>query len=150
MRSLRVSDLLQKLLRESYSGENVQVRGDSSVAVLAHEATLTQMLFNLISNGLKFKKPDTQPRVEIAITRREEGMLRIAVADNGIGIMPQHLGKLFRVFERLHGVEEYPGTGIGLAIVKRGSERMGGRCGVESKEGEGSTFWVELPEAKTK
>jgi len=55
---------------------------------------------------------------------------------------------LFKVFERLHGVEEYPGTGIGLAIVKRGSERMGGSCGVESKPGEGSNFWVELPEAR--
>jgi len=150
MQSIRVSQLAEKLLRENYSGEKVVVQGDSWLAVLAHEPTLTQMLLNLISNGLKFQKPDTAPRVEIAITRGDEGMVRIAVADNGIGILPQHLGKLFRVFERLHGVEEYPGTGIGLAIVKRGSERMGGRCGAESKEGEGSTFWVELPEAKAK
>src|ERR1051326_7071035 len=102
---------------------------------------------NLISNALKYHNPAVEPRVTVDLAAAPNGMVRIAVIDNGIGIAQQHLGKLFRVFERLHGVEEYPGTGIGLAIVKRGTERMGGRCGVESKVGEGSTFWIELPEA---
>jgi len=101
---------------------------------------------NLISNGIKFQKPGVPPEIKITATRMRERMIRISVTDNGIGIQPDHVSRLFKVFERLHGIEQYPGTGIGLAIVKRGSERMGGRCGVESKVGEGSNFWVELPE----
>jgi signal transduction histidine kinase len=112
--------------------------------VNAHRPTLSQILVNLISNGLKFHKPNEAPRVHVSVSRKAEAMVRIAVADNGIGIQPQHIARLFRVFERLHGVDEYPGTGMGLAIVKRGAERMGGSCGVDSKVGEGSTFWVEL------
>lgn len=67
--------------------------------------------------------------------------------DNGIGIEPKYQAQIFRVFERLHGVETYPGTGIGLAIVHKGMERMGGRAGVESQVGQGSRFWIELPQA---
>ena len=69
------------------------------------------------------------------------------VEDNGIGVAPEHQRRIFNVFERLHGSEAYPGTGIGLAIVRKGAERMGGRYGVESDVGRGSRFWVELPEA---
>lgn len=71
--------------------------------------------------------------------------IRLWIADNGIGINPNHQARIFRAFERLHGVEVYPGTGIGLAIVKRGIERLGGRVGVESAVHQGSRFWIELP-----
>ena len=64
--------------------------------------------------------------------------------DNGIGIAPKNIPKLFAIFQRLHTREEYSGTGMGLAIVKRAVERMHGRVGVESDEGKGSCFWVEL------
>jgi signal transduction histidine kinase len=67
--------------------------------------------------------------------------------DNGIGIAPEHQERIFRVFERLHGNETYPGTGIGLAIVRKGLERMGGRSGVESQPDQGSRFWIALPKA---
>ncbi len=70
--------------------------------------------------------------------------IRLWVADNGIGISPEHQKRIFRVFERLHGVEAYPGTGIGLAIVYKGVERMGGLVGVESQLGKGSRFWIQL------
>jgi signal transduction histidine kinase len=73
--------------------------------------------------------------------------VRLWVEDNGIGIAREHQPKLFRVFERLHGREDYPGTGIGLAIVRRALERMGGSAGVESAPGEGSRFWIELKES---
>ena len=71
-------------------------------------------------------------------------IIRLWVEDNGIGIAPEHQKRIFRVFERLHGIESYPGTGIGLAIVKKGVDRMGGQVGVESQVGQGSRFWIQL------
>jgi PAS domain S-box-containing protein len=71
-------------------------------------------------------------------------IIRLWVEDNGIGIAPEHQKRIFRVFERLHGIESYPGTGIGLAIVKKGADRMGGHVGVESQLGQGSRFWIQL------
>ena len=64
--------------------------------------------------------------------------------DNGIGIAPEHLEKIFAPFQRLHGKQTYPGTGLGLAIVRKGAERMGGGAGVESEPGKGSRFWIDL------
>ncbi len=72
------------------------------------------------------------------------GLIRLWVEDNGIGIAPEHQKRIFRVFERLHGIESYPGTGIGLAIVQKGVDRMGGQVGVESQLGQGSRFWIQL------
>jgi len=115
-------------------------------SVLAHRAALSQVLTNLISNALKFVAPDTLPSVRI-YARHDDGAVRLTVEDNGIGIEASHLGRIFGVFERLHSTTEYPGTGIGLAIVLKGVERMGGRVGVESEPGHGSRFWIELPAA---
>jgi len=72
-------------------------------------------------------------------------MLRICVQDQGIGIAPQHHKKIFGLFQRLHSHDSYPGTGIGLAIVRKAMERMGGRAWAESQPGEGATFYLELP-----
>lgn len=70
--------------------------------------------------------------------------IRLTETSNSV-IAPQYHEQIFRIFERLHGVESYPGTGIGLAIVQRGIERIGGRSGVESQVGQGSRFWIKLP-----
>jgi len=114
--------------------------------VQAHYATLAQVVGNLVSNALKFVEPPKTPHVKL--WAEEDGeVVRLWVEDNGIGIAPQHHERIFRVFERLHGVDKYPGTGIGLAIVRRGAERMGGKVGVESEPGHGSRFFVELPRA---
>ncbi len=142
--AITVRPLVQKLIQENFSDQNILVEVESKVSVLAHEPTLSQIIVNLISNGIKFQKPGIPPQVIVSATRAGR-MIRISFADNGIGIQSHHLNRLFKVFERLHGVEEYPGTGIGLAIVKRGCERMGGQCGVDSQPRQGSTFWVELP-----
>jgi len=115
-------------------------------AVLAHRETLRQVVGNLISNAMKFVTPGVVPNVRIRSEVRD-GRRRLWVHDNGIGIDPRYHANIFRVFERLHGIETYPGTGIGLAIVRRGTERMGGRVGLESAPGEGTSFWIELPTA---
>ena len=114
--------------------------------VLAHEPTLGQVLFNLVNNALKFVAPETRPVVQVRaeeVPSGEEGRVRVWVEDEGIGIAPEHQEQVFRLFARLHG-EQYPGTGVGLAIVQKGIERMGGRVGVESAPGQGSRFWFEL------
>jgi signal transduction histidine kinase len=115
--------------------------------VLAHRAVLGQIVTNLLTNAIKFTRPDRPPRVRV---RGEDGRgrVRLWVEDNGIGIEPQHRERIFRAFERLHGVQQYPGTGIGLAIVQKGATRLGGQAGVESEPGVGSRFWVELAAAE--
>ncbi|MDX2243866.1 MAG: PAS domain S-box protein [Leptolyngbyaceae cyanobacterium bins.302] len=112
--------------------------------VLAHRTTLIQIVMNLISNALKFVEPGIQPQIAIEFFL-DANWAYLSIRDNGIGIAPEHQSRIFRVFERLHGVEAYSGTGIGLAIVDKGIERMGGRVGVESWLGQGSRFWIALP-----
>jgi PAS domain S-box-containing protein len=112
-------------------------------AVMGQARILTQIVSNLLGNAIKFVASATRPEVKVWTEERGE-RVRLWVEDNGIGIDPEHQARIFRVFERLHGVETYPGTGIGLAIVNKGANRMGGEAGVESIVGKGSRFWVEL------
>lgn len=116
--------------------------------VQGHHATLVQVVANLISNALKFVARDVRPGVRIRAKRRGP-VVQLQVKDNGIGIPRADQERIFAPFERLHGDETFPGTGIGLATVRKGITRMGGKVGVESRPGHGSTFWIELPAAKT-
>ena len=113
-------------------------------AVVAHATTLRQVLVNLIGNALKFVAGNKEPQVRLRTEERPDGMVRIWVEDNGIGIPPEFHERIFQVFQRLH-TTSYAGTGIGLAIVRKGVERMSGRVGLNSTPGEGSRFWIELP-----
>ncbi|MEN6341249.1 MAG: ATP-binding protein [Methanospirillum sp.] len=117
---------------------------DPLPVVMADPLQLAQVFSNLISNAVKFRRPDVPLRVHVGV-RRADGFCEFSVSDNGIGIAPEYLDQIFVIFQRLHTKETYPGTGIGLAIVKRIVERHGGRIRVESTPGEGSTFFFTLP-----
>jgi signal transduction histidine kinase len=116
-------------------------------AVLASPAVLRQVLNNLVSNALKFMLPGARTTITMR-TETVDDRVRLWIEDAGIGIHPDHHERIFEPFQRLHGVESYPGTGIGLAIVRRAVTRMGGRTGVISSPSEGSRFWIELPRSK--
>ena len=100
---------------------------------------------NSMRHGLRHKV-NSRGRIWIRMSLAENRLI-VVIEDNGIGIAPEHTERIFRVFERLHGQESYPGTGIGLAIVRRAVERMRGQAGVESELNVGSRFWIELPKA---
>lgn len=143
-----VSELLTLVERE-IRDRKVAVEVQSPLGtVFAHLPTFKQILTNLISNSIKFLAPDHPPRVKV-FTTREGKYIRLWVEDNGIGIAPEHHEKIFGLFQRLHDNQIYPGTGIGLALVRKGAERMGGRVGVLSEAGQGSRFWVDLPASQS-
>jgi len=116
--------------------------------VIGHEQTLVQVLVNLVGNAVKFVPEGVQPQVWI-LTEARRGYVRLSVDDNGVGVEPRHAERIFAVFERLHSSDRYPGSGMGLAIVRKSLERLGGRTGVEARAGGGSRFWIELPSSTT-
>jgi signal transduction histidine kinase len=134
------SDLRAEIERQRATVDLSGIRG----LVMANPASLNLIVINLFSNALKFVPRDRAPLIKAWTETAGDGFVRFCVQDNGIGIPARHIHKLFAMFQRLHTREEYPGTGIGLAIVKRAAERMQGRVGVESEEGRGSRFWVAL------
>jgi PAS domain S-box-containing protein len=114
--------------------------------MLAHEAAMSQVLSNLLENAVKFSKDSEPPQVHIWTESRDD-RVRLWIEDNGIGIPKELHTKIFGMFQKLHRESIYPGTGVGLTIVRKAIERMGGQVGVESEPNQGSRFWVELPGA---
>lgn len=115
-------------------------------AVVGDRLLVSQVLMNLLTNALKFVPEGRAPRVGIGGSR-EGAVARLWVQDNGIGIEPRFRERVFRIFERLESGERFSGTGIGLAIVSKAAERMGGKVWFESEVGKGSRFYLELPAA---
>jgi signal transduction histidine kinase len=139
-----VQSILERSADEIETVHGVITQKTPLPGVMGDRGTLENALINLISNALKFRDPQTPPRVQIWAEAGAE-RVRLWVEDNGIGIAPEYQERIFGVFERLHKNDAYPGTGIGLAMVKKAVERMGGGVGVESTLGKGSRFWIELP-----
>jgi light-regulated signal transduction histidine kinase (bacteriophytochrome) len=108
-----------------------------------------QLLQNLITNALKYRKKDAPPEITIRTHKQDNNMVRVEVQDNGIGIEEKQYNNIFVMFRRLHSRQEYDGTGIGLAVCKKIVERHNGEIGVSSTYGQGSTFWFTIPAAKT-
>jgi signal transduction histidine kinase len=116
---------------------------------LAHATMLDRVLVNLLDNAVKFVAPGVKPHIRIraeTLIVDDTAWVKLWIQDNGIGVAPEHHERIFRVFERLHDQATFEGTGIGLAIVSQGMQKMKGRAGVES-DGNGSLFWIELQAA---
>ena len=137
--------LLQALanLRATVEESGAEVVHRGLPTVRADPTQMAELFQNLVANAIKFRGAEL-PRIEIAATRDETRWV-ISVKDNGIGIDPRYFERIFQVLQRLHSREEYPGTGIGLAICRRIVERHGGRIWVESELGRGSTFFFSIP-----
>lgn len=141
---------LDKLVRDlvghypTMRAPNAVIHIEPLTDVMGHEPSLTQIISNLLSNAIKFVRPDSTPQIRIW-TEQQNGEVRICVEDAGLGIDPKYHHRLFRMFERIHPDSNFHGTGVGLAVVRKAAERMGGTVGVESDGKSGSKFWVQLP-----
>ena len=148
---VNTQELLEQIL-ESYPNlqrPDVKIELHKPLPVVqANPAALTQVFSNLLGNAVKFTKPKESPCVRVwAEPMNSDSAVRLWFEDNGIGIDKESQQRIFQMFQRLNRPELYEGTGIGLAIVKKAVERMGGKVGVESERGKGSRFWVELKRA---
>ena len=116
--------------------------------MLGDETQLSQVFQNLIGNGIKYRGA-APPRVHVGVKRDEAGDYLLSVQDNGIGIAKEYFDRIFLLFQRLHGREDYPGTGIGLTVTRKIVERHGGRIWLTSTPGEGTCFFFTLPAERT-
>jgi signal transduction histidine kinase len=140
-----VWDLAVANLQHAIAETGATVERDGPLpTVAARPREMTSMLQNLIGNGLKYRRDGVAPVVHASARRDGDGRWELAIADNGIGIEPRFHDRVFGLFQRLHTAEEYPGTGMGLAIVKKIVEGNGGSVRVESEPGHGATFYVTL------
>ena len=142
----RVVAEVQADLAAQIAERDAHITASQLPRLVGDQSQIAQLMLNLISNAIKFCPPERVPEITVSAQRLPAGW-RVDVSDNGIGIDPRHASQVFGMFQRLHGDDTFPGTGIGLAICQRIVERHGGRIWVDGFEGEGSTFSFTLPDA---
>jgi PAS domain S-box-containing protein len=143
---LIVHELLGRLERDP-TFKDAQVMVQEPLGwVMAHRLTLQQVMLNLIVNAMTFVAEGTRPQVRLSASEHD-GVVSLRIEDNGVGIPEEDRERIFQIFERLPAAERHPGMGVGLAVVRRGVERMGGTIRVDSAPGRGATFVIELPRA---
>ena len=148
---IEMSDVIAKVkkkLAQSIYESEAEIYLTNTLPVQGDKVMLGELFENLISNAIKYRSPDRNPKITIGCNS-EVDMVRYFVKDNGIGIPEKYFDNIFKAFKRLHSKIDYEGTGVGLAICKKIVEIHRGDIWVESKEGEGSTFWFKLPAAQT-
>ena len=152
LRKVPSENALQKALtnlRIMIKQSGAVVTHDALPTVRADETQLTQVFQNLVGNAIKYRRAE-DPRVHVSAARNDGNEWTFSVGDNGLGIDPQYFERIFILFQRLHGRDEFEGTGIGLSICKKIVERQGGKIWVESQPEKGSTFYFALPEIEGK
>jgi len=145
----QMSDVVRGVLRQlrmaiEESGAKIEV--SELPEVWCDDTQMASLFQNLIGNAIKFRRPDGAPVIQVS-AERGGGEWIFGVRDNGIGIEARHFERVFQVFQRLQGRENYPGNGIGLAICKKIVERQGGKIWLQSQQGQGTTFLFSLPYA---
>lgn len=139
-----VREVVERRLEAAIRDAGATVEVDELPVVMADSVQIGQVFQNLIANAIKFRAEDRPPDVHIAAERRRSDWV-VSVQDNGIGIDGEYRDLVFDMFQRLHGIGTYPGSGIGLTLARKIVQRHGGRIWFESRPGSGTTFFFTLP-----
>ena len=145
---MSLDELVQETLKElrtDMEGRTIAWKIDSLPRVEGDPPMLRLVFTNLIANALKFTRTRPEAKIEISTLNGSGGEAIVFIRDNGVGFDMQYVDKLFGVFQRLHRADEFEGTGVGLASVRRIIERHGGRVWAEGSVGGGATFYLSLP-----
>lgn len=135
---------VKRLLSVEINKTKAAINSTTLPTVKTDKTAICHVFQNLIDNAIKYRKKGEQPLIDIKYTEKESTHI-FSVSDNGIGINKVYFDKIFKLFQRLHQQDKYKGTGLGLAIAKKNIERLGGKISLESEEGKGTTFYVEIP-----
>ena len=132
-------------LSDTITTTGTKITVKNSTCIYGIKGQMIQIFQNLISNAIKFHKPDVIPNIEIGISEEDKNKVIIYVKDNGIGIHEDYFNKIFQIFKKLHAEDSYPGRGVGLGLVKQIIEHHGGQVWLTSKIDKGTTFYFSLP-----
>jgi signal transduction histidine kinase len=146
--TIKINEIIKQAidtLKDQIQEKNAAITYPDEMPQITVDPTLlNQILINLLENAVKYTRPGVRPIIDIKF-KQSDAFLLLCIADNGLGILPEFHQKIFKMFQRLHHQTDYPGTGIGLAAVKKAAQMMGGDVSVDSELGKGSVFTVKLP-----
>ncbi|MDI6725221.1 MAG: ATP-binding protein, partial [Methanobacterium sp.] len=146
---INIEEIIKDVLNDlkiNIENNRAEITYDTLPDVFGDSKQISRVFQNLISNAIKFRKPDEPPKIHITAKEDKQNNEYIfQITDNGIGLKKEYMERIFEIFQRLHTIDEYRGSGIGLSISKKIIERHGGRIWVESTPGNGSTFYFTLP-----